>query len=172
MKTTIPLCLIVALAKNHVIGRNNQLPWHLPADLKHFKAKTLGKPIIMGRKTWDSLGRPLPGRLNLVVSRQAELKLDGAEVFHTLEAAVRRADEHAQEKGIDEIMLIGGAQLYEQALPFVKRMYLTWVGLSPNDGDAWFPQFEHSEWVPLDLAEHRAEGELPSYDFEVLERRA
>ena len=93
MKTTLPLCLIAAVADNAVIGCNNQLPWHLPADLKHFKALTLGKPIIMGRKTWDSLGRPLPGRLNLVVSRQPDLQLQGAEVFASLYAAIARADE-------------------------------------------------------------------------------
>ena len=97
MTNRLPLCLIAALAENRVIGRDNQLPWHLPADLKHFKAKTLGKPIIMGRKTWDSLGRPLPGRLNLVVSRQAGLTLDGAEVFTTVEAAHQRAEAWARE---------------------------------------------------------------------------
>ena len=98
MKTTLPLSLIAALAHNRVIGRDNQLPWHLPADLKHFKALTLGKPIIMGRKTWDSLGRPLPGRLNIVVSRQAGLTLEGAEVFATLEEAIERADAWAREE--------------------------------------------------------------------------
>ena len=101
MNKTLPLCLIAALAQNRVIGRDNQLPWHLPADLKHFKAKTLGKPIIMGRKTWDSLGRPLPGRLNLVVSRQAGLALEGAEVFPNLDAAIARADAWAREQGVE-----------------------------------------------------------------------
>src|SRR5262245_29655877 len=112
MNKTLPLCLIAALAQNRVIGRDNQLPWHLPADLKHFKAMTLGKPIIMGRKTWDSLGRPLPGRLNLVVSRQEGLVLEGAEVFPSLETAVARAEVWAREQGVTELMLIGGAQLY------------------------------------------------------------
>ncbi len=100
MNTTLPLCLIAALAENRVIGRDNQLPWHLPADLKHFKAHTLGKPVIMGRKTWDSLGRPLPGRLNLVVTHQADLQLEGAEVFTSLEAALARADHWAREQGV------------------------------------------------------------------------
>ena len=113
MNTTLPLCLIAALAENRVIGRDNQLPWHLPADLKHFKARTLGKPIIMGRKTWDSLGRPLPGRLNLVVSRQPDMRLEGAEVLPSLDAALARAEQWAREQGVDELMLIGGAQLYE-----------------------------------------------------------
>ena len=122
MKNSLPLCLIAALAENRVIGRDNQLPWHLPADLKHFKALTLGQPIIMGRKTWDSLGRPLPGRLNLVVTRQADLQLDGAEVFNSLESAVTRAQAWAQEQGVDEVMLIGGAQLYAQSLPQADRL--------------------------------------------------
>ncbi|MQK16754.1 dihydrofolate reductase, partial [Escherichia coli] len=93
-----------ALAENRVIGRDNQLPWHLPADLKHFKARTLGKPIIMGRKTWDSLGRPLPGRLNLVVSRQPDLRLEGAEVLPSLDAALARAEQWAREQGVNELM--------------------------------------------------------------------
>ena len=104
MKTTLPLCMIAALAENRVIGRDNQLPWHLPADLRHFKALTLGKPVIMGRKTWDSLGRPLPGRLNLVVSRQAGLQLPGAEVFADLTAALARAEQWAREQAVDELM--------------------------------------------------------------------
>jgi dihydrofolate reductase len=170
MKNTISLCLIAALAKNRVIGRDNQLPWHLPADLKHFKAKTFGKPIIMGRKTWDSLGRPLPGRLNLVVSRQPELALAGAEVFHSLEAAIARAEQWAQESGQTEIMLIGGAQLYEQALPLAGRMYLTRVGLSPQ-GDAWFPEFPERDWEHRLEGEHPGEAGVPSYDFEVWNRR-
>lgn len=91
-QTRLPLAMIAALAQNRVIGLDNRMPWHLPADLKHFKAMTLGKPIIMGRKTWDSLGRPLPGRLNLVVSRQADLQLDGAETFTDLDAALVRAE--------------------------------------------------------------------------------
>ncbi len=123
MKTKLPLSLIAALAENRVIGVDNRMPWHLPADFKYFKATTLGKPIIMGRKTWDSLGRPLPGRLNLVVSRQAGLQLDGAEVFPSLDAALVRAEEWALEQGVDELMLIGGAQLYAQGLEQADRLY-------------------------------------------------
>lgn len=104
-----PLAMIAALGENRAIGIDNRLPWRLPADLKHFKAMTLGKPVIMGRKTWDSLGRPLPGRLNLVVSRQAGLALEGAEVFASLDAALARAEAWAQAEDADELMLIGGA---------------------------------------------------------------
>ena len=170
MKTTLPLCLIAALAQNRVIGRDNQLPWHLPADLKHFKAKTLGKPIIMGRKTWDSLGRPLPGRLNLVVSRQAGLQLEGAEVFPSLEAAIVRADEWAREQGVDELMLIGGAQLYEQGLALAKRLYLTRVALQP-EGDAWFPVFAEEAWRCCECEEHEAGESTPAHRFETWQRR-
>src|SRR5690606_10890872 len=134
-----------ALARNRVIGRDNQLPWHLPADLRHFKAMTLGKPIIMGRKTWDSLGRPLPGRLNIVVSRQPGLTLEGAEVFATLHAAIERADAWARAEGAEELMLIGGGQLYAQGLELAQRLYLTRVDLQP-EGDAHFPAFDEAQW--------------------------
>lgn len=161
----LPLALIAAIARNRVIGRDNQLPWRLPADLRYFKAKTLGKPIIMGRKTWDSLGRPLPGRLNIVVSRQEGLVLDGAEVFQTIEDARARADEWAAEQGVDEAMLIGGAQLYEQALPLADRLYLTRVDLAP-DGDAWFPAFDETQWRHEVESAHPAEEDRPAYRFE------
>ena len=170
MNTTLPLCLIAALAENRVIGRDNQLPWHLPADLKHFKAHTLGKPVIMGRKTWDSLGRPLPGRLNLVVTHQADLQLEGAEVFTSLEAALARADHWAREQGVAELMLIGGAQLYEQALPLARRLYLTRVALQPQ-GDAWFPPFDEAVWQCREREEHQAGESTPAYRFETWQRR-
>ena len=165
----LPLAMIAALAENRVIGIDNRLPWHLPADLKHFKALTLGKPIIMGRKTWDSLGRPLPGRLNLVVSRQAGLQLEGAEVFTSLEAALQRADAWAREEEAEELMLIGGAQLYAEALPVAERLYLTRVALSPA-GDAHFPEVDESRWHLASSIEHEATAETPAYVFEVWDR--
>ena len=167
---SLPLCLIAAMGENRVIGVDNQLPWRLPGDLKYFKARTLGKPVVMGRKTWDSLGRPLPGRLNLVVSRQAGLQLEGAEVFAALAAALQRAQAWAQEQGVDEVMLIGGAQLYEQALPLAERLYLTRVALSPV-GDAWFPPFEGPQWQRTACTEHAAEGEAPGHSYEIWQRR-
>ncbi|EKT4467217.1 dihydrofolate reductase [Pseudomonas putida] len=170
MNTSLPLSLIAALAENRVIGIDNSMPWHLPGDFKYFKATTLGKPIIMGRKTWDSLGRPLPGRLNIVVSRQPGLVLAGAEVFPSLEAAVTRAEQWAQEQGVGELMLIGGAQLYGQALEkgLVKRMYLTRVELSP-EGDAWFPEFDKAQWTLMSSEPQEEEGK-PAYHFEVWDR--
>ncbi|WP_447738185.1 dihydrofolate reductase [Pseudomonas laurentiana] len=167
MNTSLPLSLIAAHAENRVIGIDNSMPWHLPGDFKYFKATTLGKPIIMGRKTWDSLGRPLPGRLNIVVSRQVGLQLEGAEVFGSLEEALVRAEQWAREQGSDELMLIGGAQLYGQALEkgLVSRMYLTRVELAP-EGDAWFPEFEQGQWK-LMSSEAQAEEGKPAYHFEV-----
>ena len=169
MKKTLPLSLIAALGENRVIGVDNSMPWHLPADFKYFKATTLGKPIIMGRKTWDSLGRPLPGRLNLVVSRQTGLQLEGAEVFASLEAAVERAEEWAKEQGVGELMLIGGAQLYSQGLADADRLYLTRVGLSP-EGDAWFPEFDQAQWKLVSNEPHPAVDDKPAFSFEVWEK--
>ena len=169
MKKTLPLSLIAALGENRVIGVDNSMPWHLPADFKYFKATTLGKPIIMGRKTWDSLGRPLPGRLNLVVSRQTGLQLEGAEVFPSLEDAEARAQAWALEQGVSEVMLIGGAQLYTQGLADADRLYLTRVGLSP-EGDAWFPEFDQSQWTLVSNEPHAAEDGKPAFSFEVWER--
>ncbi|HEY0289566.1 MAG TPA: dihydrofolate reductase [Pseudomonas sp.] len=169
MKKHLSLSLIAALAQNRVIGVDNSMPWHLPADFKYFKATTLGKPIIMGRKTWDSLGRPLPGRLNLVVTRQADLQLEGAEVFTSLDAAVERAEEWADEQGVAEMMLIGGAQLYAQGLPQADRLYLTRVDLSP-EGDAWFPEFDQTQWKLVSNTGNPAADDKPAYSFEVWER--
>lgn len=169
MKKHLPLSLIAALGENRVIGVDNSMPWHLPGDFKYFKATTLGKPIIMGRKTWDSLGRPLPGRLNIVVTRQAGLQLEGAEVFTSLEAAVQRAEEWATEQGVGEVMLIGGAQLYAQGLAQADRLYLTRVALSP-EGDAWFPEFDLTDWTLVSHVENPAVDDKPAYSFEVWER--
>ncbi|KNC07772.1 dihydrofolate reductase [Pseudomonas sp. RIT-PI-a] len=170
MKTSLPLSLIAALAENRVIGIDNSMPWHLPGDFKYFKATTLGKPIIMGRKTWDSLGRPLPGRLNLVVSRQPDLDLPGAEVFASLDAAIERAEAWAHEQGADEVMLIGGAQLYELGLAQADRLYLTRVALQP-EGDAWFPKFDENQWQKVSSVANEAVDDKPAYAFEVWERR-
>lgn len=169
-QTSLPLAMIAAMADNRVIGLDNKMPWHLPADLKHFKATTLGKPIIMGRKTWDSLGRPLPGRLNLVVSRQPELQLEGAETFTALDAALARAEQWAREQGVGELMLIGGAQLYTQALPQAQRLYLTRIDAAP-EGDAFFPVYDEAEWELVDSEAHPAEGDAPGYRYETWQRR-
>lgn len=167
--TRLPLALIVAVADNGVIGHDNRLPWHLPAELRYFKTVTLGKPVVMGRKTWDSLGRPLPGRLNLVVSRQAGLRLDGAEAYTGLEDALARAESWAREQGASEVMMIGGAQLFAATLPRADRLYLTRVALRP-EGDVFFPDWEPAAWRLLSRDEHAAEGGRPAYACEVWER--
>lgn len=135
------LSLIVAMANDRVIGIDNTLPWRLSADLKRFKATTMGKPIVMGRKTWDSIGRPLPGRLNIVISRNADYPAEGAAVVTSLEAAIALAGQEAS----DEIMIMGGANIYEQAMSRVDKMYLTLINLDIK-GDAWFPEYDTAQW--------------------------
>ncbi|MCP5268313.1 MAG: dihydrofolate reductase [Zoogloeaceae bacterium] len=133
------LSLIAAMAEHRVIGRHNTLPWHLPEDLKHFKATTLGKPVIMGRKTWESLGRPLPGRRNIVISRNAGYRLDGGELFPSLESALASTGNN------EEVFVIGGAELYRLALPLADHVHLTEIsGTYP--GDAYFPELPAGEW--------------------------
>lgn len=162
-----PLSLIAALADNNVIGIDNQLPWHLPEDLKHFKAITTGKPVIMGRKTWQSLGRALPHRLNIVVSRQIGFEAIGAEVYSTLEKAIERANQWAAEQQVDEVMLIGGAQLYGEAFKanLASKLYLTRVHLSP-EGDACFPRFDETVWQKIQADDFPAIDEKPAYTIE------
>ncbi|WP_439134606.1 dihydrofolate reductase [Pseudomaricurvus sp.] len=129
------LALIVAQAENRVIGLDNKMPWHLPEDLQYFKRVTLGKPIIMGRKTFESIGRPLPGRTNIVITRQKDWQADGVEVVSSLEVAIERAAEESPE----EVMVIGGAQIYEAGLPLADRVYLTQIHQT-FEGDTWFPE--------------------------------
>ena len=164
----LPLSLILAVATNGVIGHKNQMPWHLPAELQYFKRVTMGKPIIMGRKTWESLGRPLPGRLNLVVSQQ-ERHDTGAENFTTLGQAWQRANEWGVEHCANEVMLIGGAQLFAAALPWAKRLYLTRVDLQP-EGDVFLPEWRTPEWRCVSSEAHAAENGNPAYVCEVWER--
>ena len=156
------LTLIVAYASNRVIGRDNGLPWKLPGDLAHFKRTTLGHPIIMGRKTWESLGRPLPGRANIVVTRQADYAAAGAIVVTSLQAAL-----DACPKDIDPFV-IGGAQLYTLALPIANRIVATEVH-AEVDGDAWFPELPSDQWQETDRQPQPEENGL-RYDFATYER--
>lgn len=166
------LALIVAQAENRVIGNQNRLPWHLPEDLKYFKAVTLGKPIIMGRKTFESIGRPLPGRTNIVVTRDASYQREGIEVVHSLPQALERAEQIGVINGSEEVMLIGGAELYSQALPYCQRLYLTQVH-AEVEGDAYFPELNHTDWSELGCERHEPSGCNPfAYSFMVLERRS
>ena len=169
MQQQLPVSMIVAATRNQVIGRDNQMPWHLPDDLRYFKQRTLGKPIIMGRKTWESLGRPLPGRLNIVITRQADLKLEGAEVFAEIEAALQRGQDWAVQQGVDEVMVIGGGQLYQHALPLAQRVYLTRIDLE-LEGDTFFPVLDAQQWLQTDAQAHPAQNKQPGYTFEVWQR--
>ena len=171
--TALPhLALVVARARNGVIGRDGDLPWRLRSDLQRFKAVTMGKPCIMGRRTWESLPlKPLPGRLNLVLSKDESFEAKGALVCTTLDEAVEFARETAQEDGVDEICVIGGTALFETALPRAKRLYLTEVEAEP-EGDAVFPAFDEGAWVEVS-SEAVSAGEKDDHDFvfRVLERR-
>jgi dihydrofolate reductase len=158
------LSIIAAMAANRVIGRDNRLPWHLPADLKHFRRLTIGKPILMGRKTWESLGRPLPERTNIVVTRAADYAAPGCVVVHSLEAALRAAAHHP------EVMVIGGAELYRQVLPQARRIYLTEVHAG-FEGDAYFPELEQGAWREVERVDHEPDARnTHAYSFVVLER--
>jgi len=162
--------IVVAAAENRVIGRDNDLPWKLPGDLKRFKALTTGHPIVMGRKTFDSIGRPLPNRANIVVTRQSDWQHEGVEVANNLASALELAKAKATALGVDEVMVIGGAQLYEQALPITQRIYFTCVNAS-IDGDAYFPEFDIEQWHEVSREHNQAiDGNSHSYTFLVLER--
>ena len=168
---SIRLSLMVAKASNRVIGRNNKLPWYLPNDLKYFKQVTFGKPVIMGRKTWDSLGKPLPGRTNIVITRQTDFQAEGAKVVATLDEAVTLAENVAFIEGQDEAVVMGGAEIYALALPKTDRLYLTEVH-AEVDGDTWFPEYDTSEWKEIGREDFSAEGPNPyDYSFVVYERK-
>lgn len=139
------LAIICAMSLNRVIGRNNQLPWHLPADLQFFKRTTLGKPIIMGRKTYESIGRPLPGRTNIVITRQQHLAYDGVHLATSLPMAIDKAQQAARDADKNEFFVIGGADLYEQALPLAQVLFITQVHTHVQ-GDAFFPEWDKSAW--------------------------
>ena len=157
--------IIAAMDRNRLIGSNNQLPWHLPADLAHFKQVTMGKPIIMGRKTYESIGRPLPGRTNIVLTRSANFRAEGVLTAHTLEQALDYVSVE------DEAMIIGGSTIYELALPRADRLYLTYVD-SSSEGDAWFPEFDIERWRVVASEQHRADEKNSSdYRFVNYERK-
>lgn len=164
------LVFVVAVGRNGVIGRDGDLPWRIPSDLKRFKQVTLGKPVVMGRKTWDSLPRkPLPGRPNFVISRSLG-QADGADVFAEPAAALAAARASAQALGVDEVCLIGGAQLYRDLLDQADRLYLTEVELEP-EGDAVFPALEASVWREVSAERVAAgPGDDAGFTLRVLDR--
>ena len=162
------LSLIVAAAKNRVIGNNNQMPWHLPADFAYFKRVTTGHPIIMGRKTFESIGRPLPGRRNIVVSRNPDFHADGVEVVASLDRAISVCK---SQQGCEDAFVIGGASLYTEALPRVDRIFLTEVDATP-EGDTLFPLLDKNQWREITRERREVdEKNIHAMEFVVLERK-
>ncbi|WP_069108580.1 type 3 dihydrofolate reductase [Pseudoalteromonas piscicida] len=160
------ISMIAAMANNRIIGKDNDMPWHLPADLQHFKKVTLGKPVIMGRKTFESIGRPLPGRRNIVISRNLDYTQEGIEVLASPEAALSAV------RGCDEIMIIGGGHIYDIFLPYAQRLYLTFIDLEV-EGDTQFPDYEHvAEWEVLETeCNEPDERNNHSYKFVTLNKK-
>lgn len=164
------ISLVWAMAQNRVIGRNNNLPWHLPEDLKYFKRITLGKPVIMGRKTYESIGKPLPGRTNIVVTRNADFSATGVKTVNSLSAAKALCESIGEIDGISEAMVIGGAEIYTQAMPIADRLYLTEVHANV-DGDTFFPEFDRGLWQEIAREDFDASGPNPyAYSFITLDK--
>jgi dihydrofolate reductase len=154
------ITIVAAMGRNRAIGLDGALPWHLPRELRHFKETTMGKPIVMGRRTWQSIGRALPGRQNLLVTRDVSFRAEGCEVLGSLEAAVASA------RG-PEVMIIGGGQLYQQTITDADRMVLTLVDCAPP-ADTWFPEWREEEWRRISERKERADERNP-FDYRVIE---
>ena len=165
--TRLPITLIAAVARNGVIGGDNRLLWRLRSDLRHLKARTMGKPLVMGRKTFQSIGKPLPGRESIVVTRDAAFAPPGVHVAHDVEAALKLAEATALGMGADEIMIAGGGELYRQTIGRADRLVITEVNLAP-DGDITFPAIDPQVWREESRAAHPA-GEHDETDFVVIE---
>jgi dihydrofolate reductase len=166
------LALIAAVAENGVIGRDNGLPWRLKSDLAHFRAVTMGKPVVMGRKTFLSIGRPLPGRTTIVVSRDRAFAAPGVVVAPSLEAGLSVARGDALRRGADCIFVVGGAELYAQAMPLAERLHITYVHRAV-DGDTYFPAIDRGIWHETARDEHAAAaGDDSSFSFVIYQRGA
>jgi dihydrofolate reductase len=158
------ISLIAALGNNNVIGKSNSLPWHLPADLKHFKDNTSGKPVIMGKATYESIGKPLPNRTNIILSNDPNFEIPGATVVHSIEDSIRAAG------NAPEVMIVGGASIYRQFLPLADRLYITRI-YHDFEGDAYFPDFDLKEWKETERTDHKADDKNPyDYSFLIFER--
>ena len=158
------LSIVVAMDENRLIGNNNQLPWYLPADLAYFKKLTMGKSILMGRKTYDSIGRPLPNRRNIVITRNVEISIPGCEVISSIESALEIT------KGEEEVMVIGGASLCKQLLPKTNRLYITKID-GEFEGDVFFPEYDDISWRQVSCESHpKDDSNAYSYHFIVLDR--
>ncbi|KAF7775399.1 dihydrofolate reductase [Pseudoalteromonas citrea] len=160
------ISMIAAMAHNRVIGQDNKMPWHLPADLQHFKRVTLNKPVIMGRKTFESIGRPLPSRRNIIISRNESYHADGIEVVTSADAALELVS------GSEEVMIIGGGLVYEQFLPLCDRLYLTFIDLHAL-GDTCFPDYEKvADWTEVEVQSHEPNDKNKySHKFVTLQKK-
>jgi dihydrofolate reductase len=159
------LSIVVATGKNGEIGKDNRLLWHLPADLKYFKNLTTGHPIIMGRHTFESIGRALPNRRNIIITRQNEYQAEGVDIVHSLEEAIALVNDQA------EVMVIGGADVYQQALPKANRIYITRVDIEP-EADRFFPELDLDEWnLHVNVVYPADEKNIYSLTFQMLERK-
>lgn len=159
------ISFVAAMGKNKVIGRNNSLPWTMPADMKRFKELTMGKPVIMGRKTFESIGAPLPKRTNIIITRAQDYKAEGCIVVHSADEALNAA------KNTKEAMVIGGSQIYKEFLPRANRMYLTIIDAGFK-GDTYFPEYNIEEWEETEYEEHERDAENQyDYAFITLERK-
>lgn len=168
----ITLTLVVATAANRVIGRDGGMPWHIPGDLNYFKQVTLGHPIIMGRKTFQAIGRPLPGRTNIVITRDANFAQSGVVVTNSLEQAIDTAKGIAGKDNLKEVMVVGGADIYRQALPLAQKLHHTEIHKS-IDGDALFPELDPAEWQEISRDNHPSDTpEVPDVSYVVLIRNA
>lgn len=162
---SVRLALIAAVARNGVIGRDGELPWRIPADLQFFKSTTMGKPMIMGRRTFDSIGKALPGRTSIVVTRSGGIAADDIEVAADLDQALAIA----AATGAGEVMVIGGGEIYAAALPRADRLYLTQVHIDAA-GDVHFPELDRAQWREVSRDDRAAEGDTPAFSFVTLDR--
>lgn len=168
---TIKVSLIAAVAENGVIGRNNELPWHIKSEFQYFKNTTVGHPIVMGRRSFESLGKPLPKRANIVVTRDRSFRAEGVIVAHSLEEGLGIARDIAAKDKVEEVFIGGGADIYRLSLPGADRLYLTEVHMKP-EGDTLFPAFDRSEWQEVKREFHpKLAGETADYTITVLERK-
>ena len=168
---SVPVAMIVAVGSNGVIGSQGGIPWRLPSDFAHFKRTTLGKPLIMGRKTFESIGRPLPGRTNIIVTRRRDYRPEGAVVVSSLAEALEKARRVAVADGATEVMIGGGGEIYREAMPQAERLYVTHVEAAP-EGDAYFPDIDPLLWeVEQVLAIERTDRDSAPFSVKVYRRR-
>jgi dihydrofolate reductase len=168
---TIRIAMIAGVAENGVIGSDQTIPWRVPSDMAFFKKTTMGKPIVMGRKQFETVGKPLPGRTNIVITRQRDYRPEGVLVFHDVETALTEAGKIAGADGVDEIMIIGGGELYAQLMDRADRLYITHIDLHPT-GDVLFPAIAPEQWTVVDLPEVTpSPKDEATYRVKVYERR-